>query len=65
MKIISFIEDDSTIKKILKHCGKWKEAIPRPPPQRIVDPEIVVEEVTLDNNFTFGKLSACFDQNCI
>jgi len=25
MKIILFIEDDSTIKKILKHCGKWNE----------------------------------------
>jgi len=25
MKIISFIEDDATIQKILKHCGKWNE----------------------------------------
>ncbi|MBN1603826.1 MAG: hypothetical protein JW915_19605 [Chitinispirillaceae bacterium] len=25
-KIISFIEDDTTIKNILKHCGKWKES---------------------------------------
>lgn len=25
MEIISFIEDDTTIKNILKHCGKWKE----------------------------------------
>jgi hypothetical protein len=25
MRIISFIEDDATIKKVLNHCGKWKE----------------------------------------
>ncbi|MBN1604646.1 MAG: hypothetical protein JW915_23760 [Chitinispirillaceae bacterium] len=65
MKIISFIEDDATIQKILKHCGKWKDAIPRPPPQIAAEPALVAEEVTLDYGFTFDKLSACFEQNCI
>ena len=57
MKIISFIEDDATIQKILKHCGKWKKEIPRPPPQISTEPESVAEEVTLDYDF--------FEQNCI
>jgi hypothetical protein len=50
---ISFIEDDATIQKILKHCGKWKEAIPRPPPQISVEAASVTEDVTLDYDFTF------------
>ena len=57
MKIISFIEDDATIQKILKHCGKWNDAIPRPPPQISAGPASAVEEVTLDYSF--------FEQNCI
>jgi hypothetical protein len=57
MKIISFIEDDATIQKILKHCGKWKEPIPRPPPQISAEPASAVEEVTLDYSF--------FEQNCV
>ncbi|MBN1599993.1 MAG: hypothetical protein JW915_00220 [Chitinispirillaceae bacterium] len=48
---LSFIEDDTTIKKILKHCGKWKESIPRPPPQIADEPAAVAGEVTLDYNF--------------
>lgn len=55
-KIISFIEDDTTIQKILNHCGKWKESIPRPPPQIVAEPASVTEEVTLDYSF--------FEQNC-
>ena len=59
MKIISFIEDEVTIKKILKHCGKWKESLPRPPPQISADIETTpaVEDVVLDYSF--------FEQNCI
>jgi hypothetical protein len=57
MKIISLIEDDTTIQKILKHCGKWKEPIPRPPPQIVAEPALVAEEVTLDYGF--------FEQNCV
>jgi predicted Zn-dependent peptidase len=32
MKIISFIEDEEVIKKILKHFGLW-EVKARPPPK--------------------------------
>jgi hypothetical protein len=41
----------------LKHCSKWKEVLPRPPPQRIVEPATVAEEVILDYDL--------FEQNCI
>ncbi len=57
MKIISFIEDDATIKKILKHCGKWKEPVARPPPQIGAETASVAEEISLDYAF--------FEQNCI
>jgi hypothetical protein len=65
MKIISFSEDDATIQNPedhfgtcrMKHCGKWKEAIPRPPPQIVAEPASVAEEVTLDYDF--------FEQNCV
>jgi hypothetical protein len=35
MKIISFIEkcQPEVVEKILRHCGMWKEAVSRPPPQ--------------------------------
>jgi len=32
MRVISFIEDQDIIKKILKHLGLW-EVKPRPPPK--------------------------------
>jgi hypothetical protein len=32
MKVISFIEQDDVIEKILKHTGLWSEAPARPPP---------------------------------
>ena len=32
MRVISFIEDQEVIKKILKHLGLW-EVKPRPPPR--------------------------------
>jgi len=34
MRVISFIEDEEVIKKILKHLGLW-EVKPRPPPKAI------------------------------
>jgi hypothetical protein len=37
MKIVSFIEEDDVICKILKHCGLWKETS-RPPPKNDVAP---------------------------
>lgn len=64
-KIISFIKEDMTIKKILEHCGKWKEPIPGPPPQIVIEPAAVAEDVTLDYDFPFDNLSACFEQNCV
>ncbi|OGJ93347.1 MAG: hypothetical protein A2350_21225 [Candidatus Raymondbacteria bacterium RifOxyB12_full_50_8] len=43
MKIISFIDQDDIIERILKHCGLWKDPLrsresearpqPRPPPE--------------------------------
>jgi hypothetical protein len=51
MKIVSFIEKEQSdvIKKILSHCGLWKEAAPRPPPKLI--PENTFEEPALDYGF--------------
>jgi len=34
MEIISFIEDEEVIEKILKHLGLW-DVKPRPPPRTI------------------------------
>ena len=34
MRVISFIEDEDVIKKILKHLGLW-EVKPRPPPRSV------------------------------
>jgi hypothetical protein len=33
MKIVSFIDQDELIEQILRHCRKWKESAPRPPPE--------------------------------
>ncbi len=41
MRIIAFIEDDSTIQKILKHLGLWENRSPSPPPSSIIYEEIV------------------------
>lgn len=38
MKIVSFIEEDDVIRKILKHCNLWKDPVPRPPPSETVAP---------------------------
>ena len=38
MKIVSFIEEDEVIRKILKHCNLWKVSAPRPPPLETVAP---------------------------
>jgi hypothetical protein len=32
MRVISFIEKDTVIEKILRHCGLWQEPPIRPPP---------------------------------
>ncbi len=40
MKVIAFIEppQGTVIEKILRHCGLWRESLPRPPP---ADEEVV------------------------
>jgi len=51
MKVVSFIErtQPTVIEKILRHCGLWKEAAPRPPPQPVA--EDTFEEPALDYGF--------------
>ena len=46
MKIISFITDPKTIRKILEHLGLWKEEPPRAPPpqnQNSQEDEVIYE----------------------
>jgi hypothetical protein len=57
MKIVGFIDQPDLIQKILRHCGLWKNAPPRPPPSAPPLTEPVVKELTLDYGF--------FDANCI
>jgi hypothetical protein len=51
MKVVSFIErtQPTVIENILRHCGLWKEAAPRPPPRPV--PEDTFEEPALDYGF--------------
>ena len=44
MKVISVIEDEDVIKKILKHLGLW-EVKPRPPPKAIGPPKTVEHHI--------------------
>jgi hypothetical protein len=50
MKIISFIEEDAVIRKILRHCGLWKDVPIRAPPIKIAAP-LVLAERTLEYGF--------------
>ena len=61
MKIVSFIEEDVVIRKILEHCGKWKAEIPRPPPPKSIGPPVMVAESRL----TPGLDYSFFEQNCL
>ena len=54
MKIVSFIEEDAVIERILRHCNLWKDLPPRGPPAAKPTPE--PEEPTLDYGF--------FDREC-
>ncbi len=40
MKIISFIDEDDVIRRILKHCNLWKEPVERPPPKALAADDI-------------------------
>lgn len=54
MTIVSFIEAKTqadVIKRILKHCGLWKEKEPRPPPPKTDKPQIEYEEPQYDYSF--------------
>lgn len=54
MKIVSFIEakhQSDVIKRILKHCGLWKDNIPRPPPKIEKPLQIVYDEPQIDYTF--------------
>ena len=55
MRVVSFIEEDAVIEKILRHCGLWKEQAPRLPPEEKPPPE--VEKSTLDYGF--------FEKTCV
>jgi hypothetical protein len=49
MRVISFIEKDTVIEKILRHCGLWKEPPIRPPPS---DPPFMPPKIrALDYGF--------------
>jgi hypothetical protein len=62
MKIISFIEDEEVIKKILKHLGLWKKRA-RPPPKTRVAPTRT--DTFIDDSFSQLPASdkwLCVDQ---
>jgi len=66
MKIVSFIDQAEVIKKILRHCGLWKEASPRAPPKE-PEPEIL-QESALDYPAPperYAAASGFFDRVCI
>jgi hypothetical protein len=51
MRIISFIEEDVVIEKILRHCDLWKEPPIRPPPEVEACTEPGRSESDLDYGF--------------
>lgn len=51
MKVVSFIEEDTVIEKILRHCNLWKEEAARPPPANQLAENTVTEPV-YDYSFT-------------
>ena len=55
MKIISFIEQNDVIEKILQHCGLWKDPAAHPPP--LEKPPPILAEPMLDYGF--------FEQTCL
>ena len=55
MRTVSFIDEETVIRKILTHCGLWKEQAPRPPPEE--KPPPVPAGTVLDYTF-FEKTCA-------
>jgi hypothetical protein len=53
MKVISFIEDDAPIKKILKHSGLWETRNHDPPkPDILYTPTIETELTYIDKRIS-------------
>ncbi len=50
MRIVSFIDEDEVIRKILKNCNLWKEPVERPPPV-ILPPADIPTGLTYDTEF--------------
>jgi len=68
MRIVSFIEkhQSDVVEKILRHCGLWKEAPPRAPPEPVHND--TVEEPALDYPAPperYAAASGFFDRVCI
>lgn len=57
MRIVSFIEQDEVIRRILTHCGLWKDPPVRPPPMpvtsRISSPPITEETIDEIPDYSF------------
>jgi hypothetical protein len=53
MKVISFIEDDALIKKILAHLGLWEIRIHDPPQIDIEHTPTIETELTCDYTYLF------------
>ena len=51
MRIVSFIEEEPIIEKILRHCNLWKEEPTRSPPQKIAAENTCTQPV-YDYSFT-------------
>ena len=51
MHIISFIDEDDIIRRILKHCNLWKEHRERPPPDVVMPPVDAPTGITYDSEF--------------
>jgi hypothetical protein len=51
MKIVSFIEDQTVVRKILKHLDIW-DTPPRPPPQKIVP--LAPTELAMEDPFPWA-----------
>jgi len=60
MKVISVIEDEEIVKKILKHLGLW-QIKPRPPPKATGPTKLV--EYSID--FSTSRLPASDPPACI
>jgi hypothetical protein len=70
MRIVPFIDENAIIRKILKHCGLWKEPVIRPPSEEKPPPGVEActeqsrSESVLDYGFTSTALSAGFEKTC-